>query len=66
MPKKGYKSLTISASTYDKIAKFYQTHKDELRLQGITSLAGLAEKYLSLILLEDDQPKDRDFRSDDA
>jgi len=66
MPRPGFKTITISEETWELVSKYYAIHKKELRREGVTTMAGLVEKHLNEILSEDDQPKDRGYRSDDA
>jgi len=58
MPRKGFKTITISEETWKVVALYYATHKKALRLEGVTSMAGLVEKQLNIALSEDDSRKD--------
>lgn len=40
MPKKGWKSITVKESTYNRFYAFYQNHRPELRDKGIFDYSG--------------------------
>lgn len=48
MPKKGFKSITVSESVYDKFSDTYAKNKDALAVKGIRSISG----YVSYMLEE--------------
>ena len=58
MPRKGFKTITISEETWKLITHYFTTNKKKLRLEGVTSMAGLVEKKLNIVLSEDDLHKD--------
>ena len=44
--RKPFKTITIPANIYDDLKSFFEEHELELRRMGITSLSGLACKFL--------------------
>ena len=58
MPREGFKTITISEETWELISHYYATNKKRLRSEGVTSMAGLVEKKLNIVLSEDDRHKD--------
>ena len=46
MPRKGYRSITVREEIYDELWTQYNTQKDELLRQGITSFSGYVTKFL--------------------
>jgi len=53
MPKKGFKSITISESVYDRFQEKYFTIKDKLRMDGIDSFSGYIVSSINTMIQRD-------------
>lgn len=48
MPKKGWRSITVTDEVYEFFFKEWQSHRDEYRMKyGITSFSGFTTKLLT-------------------
>ena len=45
MPKEGQKNLTIQQWIWDLAVEYFEKHKEELKMEGITSPTGLITRF---------------------
>jgi len=53
MPKKGFKSITISKDLYDRVEEKYKTVKEQVQISGINSFAGYVVNCIDSMIKRD-------------
>ena len=54
MPKRGFKSITVSEIVYDRFWQIFFDNKDELSMKGINSFSGYVTNSLEQMMRNDD------------